>query len=589
MALTSWIGRKLSGRYEILELLGQGGMSAVYKAQDHNLKRVVAIKLIHAHLSSDPEFVRRFEQEAAAVAQLRHPNLIQVFDFNHDADTYYIVFEFVPGETLQERLKRMGQAGRRMEIKEVVEIVAKTADALHYAHNKEIIHRDIKPANIMLNIYGEPIVTDFGIAKIMGGTQHTATGATLGTARYMAPEQIKGERIDPRTDVYALGVALFEMLSGGQHPFEADSAMALMMKHITDPVPNLGEMQPDLPPRLVAVVNKALAKDKNTRFASAAEMAAALRRLDEEPAAAVPAAADATVIETPIIDPDKTVVESMAAPAAAAALKPAAQPTPVTVHQAPATQPAAPPGGRGAPPAAPPQAAGGMSRNPVLLGAGALVVLLLAIGVWAIFLRPGGDPESDAAAVAAAMTAEAEATAVAILEAATETPTHTATPEPTSTVPPSPTATSTRAATATATPQPTRDPYAASPTATAVPPTWTPAPPTPTEAPPAPQFSVRINSIRLENGRYVVEYGTTGYTEQLPGQHIHFYWNNISQERAGVGPNQASWFVYGGPRPFTGWGVNDRPAGVTAMCAIFANPDHTVVLNTGNCVNLPEG
>jgi eukaryotic-like serine/threonine-protein kinase len=589
MSLTSWIGRKLSGRYEILELLGQGGMSAVYKAQDHNLKRVVAIKLIHAHLSIDPEFVRRFEQEAAAVAQLRHPNLIQVFDFNHDADTYYIVFEFVPGETLQERLKRMGQAGRRMEVKEVVDIIAKTADGLHYAHNKEIIHRDIKPANIMLNIYGEPIVTDFGIAKIMGGTQHTATGATLGTARYMAPEQIKGERIDPRTDLYALGIVLYEMLSGGQPPFEADSAMALMMKHITDPVPNLGELRPDLPPRLVTVVNKTLAKDKQARFASGAEMAAALRRLDKEPAAAVPAAADATVIETPIIDPEKTVVESMAAPAAAAARKPAAQPTPVTVHQAPATQPAAPPGGGGVPPAAPPAAAGGMSRNPVLLGAGALLVLLLAIGVWAIFLRPGGDPESDAAAVAAAMTAEAEATAVAILEAATETPTHTATPEPTNTVPPSPTATSTRAATATATSEPTSDPYAASPTPTAVPPTWTPAPPTPTEAPPAPQYSVRINSIRLENGRYIVEYGTTGYTEQLPGQHIHFYWNNISQERAGVGPNQASWFVYGGPRPFTGWGVNDRPAGVTAMCAIFANPDHTVVLNTGNCVNLPEG
>jgi eukaryotic-like serine/threonine-protein kinase len=587
MSLTSWIGRKLSGRYEILELLGQGGMSAVYKAQDHNLKRVVAIKLIHAHLSIDPEFVRRFEQEAAAVAQLRHPNLIQVFDFNHDADTYYIVFEFVPGETLQERLKRMSQAGRRMEVKEVVDIIAKTADGLHYAHNKEIIHRDIKPANIMLNIYGEPIVTDFGIAKIMGGTQHTATGATLGTARYMAPEQIKGERIDPRTDLYALGIVLYEMLSGGQPPFEADSAMALMMKHITDPVPNLGALRPDLPPALTAVVNKALAKDKNMRFASGAEMAAALRRLDGEPTAAVPAAADATVIETPIIDPDKTVVESMAAPAAAP--KPAAQPVPVTVHQAPATQPAAPPGGGGVPPAAPPAAAGGMSRNPVLLGAGALVVLLLAIGVWAIFLRPGGDPESDAAAVAAAMTAEAEATAVAIQEAATETPTHTATPEPTNTVRPSPTATSTRAATATATPTPTSDPYAASPTPTAVPPTWTPAPPTPTEAPPAPQYSVRINSIRLENGRYIVEYGTTGYTEQLPGQHIHFYWNNISQERAGVGPNQASWFVYGGPRPFTGWGVNDRPAGVTAMCAIFANPDHTVVLNTGNCVNLPEG
>jgi hypothetical protein len=418
---TAWIGRKLSGRYEILELLGQGGMSAVFKAQDHNLKRIVAIKLIHAHLSNDPEFVWRFEQEAAAVAQLRHPNLIQVFDFNHDpvVDTYYIVFEFVPGETLQDRLKRLSQAGHRMEIKEVVEIVAKTADALHYAHNKEIIHRDIKPANIMLNVYGEPIVTDFGIAKIMGGMHHTATGATLGTACYMAPEQIKGEYIDPRTDIYALGIVLYEMLSGGQPPFEADSAMALMMKHITDPVPNLDELRPDLRPSLVAIVNKALAKDKNSRFASAAEMAVALRRLDEERLATAPAMADVTVIEPSLIGPDKTVVESMGAPTAV--------PAPKTT-----------------------------TRYPMLLGVGTLVVLLLVVTGWAIFIRPGDNPESIAVATAAVLTADGEATAIAAFET---------TAELTNTIPPSPTTGSTQTAVPAAVQEP-GIPLTAAPSAT---------------------------------------------------------------------------------------------------------------------------
>ncbi len=129
-------------------------------------------------------------------------------------ETYYIVFEFVPGETVQDRLKRMKTANRPMDIAEVIDIVAKTADGLQYAHTKGLIHRDIKPANIMLNVTGDPIIMDFGIAKIMGGTQHTATGAVLGTARYMSPEQIKGERIDPRTDIYSLGVTLFEMLGG---------------------------------------------------------------------------------------------------------------------------------------------------------------------------------------------------------------------------------------------------------------------------------------------------------------------------------------------------------------------------------------
>ena len=150
MSQPSWIGRTIGDRYQIQELIGQGGMSAVYKANDPNLRRVVAVKLIHGHLSSDPQFVRRFEEEAAAVAQLRHPNIIQVFDFNHDDETYYIVFEFIPGESLQDRLKRLDDSDRKMPVDEVVEFGMNVGDALDYAHKRGIIHQILDKKNTSL-------------------------------------------------------------------------------------------------------------------------------------------------------------------------------------------------------------------------------------------------------------------------------------------------------------------------------------------------------------------------------------------------------------------------------------------------------
>jgi hypothetical protein len=298
----------------------------------------------------------------------------------------------------------MKTAGRPMDITETAGIVAQTADGLQYAHSKGLVHRDIKPANIMLNVSGDPIIMDFGIAKIMGGTQHTATGAVLGTARYMSPEQIKGERIDPRTDIYALGVTLFEML-GGRPPFEADSAMTLMMMHMTDPVPNLQDLRADVPANLVAVVNKSLAKESGDRYQTAAEFAAALRNIDDEAgvdaASGAAAVAAATVLEStlPKPDPDETVLEtagdgSQTAPtddidtgavAAAAAVA------------GTATPPAATPPSTGAPPpasggsAAPPQTGG--SRTPLYAAGGVILLLLIAIGVWAIFFRGSGEDE----------------------------------------------------------------------------------------------------------------------------------------------------------------------------------------------------
>ena len=272
----SWIGQTLSGRYKIEAMLGQGGMSAVYKATDPNLKRVVAIKLIHPHLSSDISFVQRFESEAAAVASLRHPNIVQVYDFNNDNGVYYMVLEFIAGETLQDRMKRLVESGRQLTLDETLKFAINIADAVGYANERGIVHRDIKPANIMLDVQGQAILMDFGIVKIMGGDSHTTTGALVGTARYMSPEIIRGTSPDHRADIYSLGVTLFEMLSG-RTPFVSDSAMTLMMMHLNDPVPDVRNFRSDVPAEIKRIIEKCLAKERDDRYQSGAELSKDLR------------------------------------------------------------------------------------------------------------------------------------------------------------------------------------------------------------------------------------------------------------------------------------------------------------------------
>ncbi|MCP5095377.1 MAG: serine/threonine protein kinase [Chloroflexi bacterium] len=196
----SWIGRRIGNRYQIEAILGRGGMSSVYKATDPNLQRTVAVKMIHPHLSEHPEFVKRFEQEAAAVARLRHPNIIQVHDFNHDGDVYYMILEHVAGETLEERLKSLNSANLRLPLAETIHIMTNLCNAVAYAHERNMVHRDLKPSNVIINLLNEPILMDFGIAKIVGGDHvHTATGATIGTAAYMAPELAQPDTAPPET------------------------------------------------------------------------------------------------------------------------------------------------------------------------------------------------------------------------------------------------------------------------------------------------------------------------------------------------------------------------------------------------------
>jgi sugar lactone lactonase YvrE len=303
----SWVGRTIGNRYRLETLLGAGGMSAVYRAYDPNLRRVVAVKLIHPHLSDNPHFVERFKEEAAAVASLRHPNIVQVHDFSSEGETYYMVMEYLAGETLQARLRRVHAAGRQMPLGECLRICLQICDAADYAHRHDLVHRDIKPANIMLDVHGQAILMDFGIVKIVGGQYHTGTGATIGTAIYMSPEQIRGERVDGRSDIYSMGVMLFEMLSG-RPPYEADSALTLMMMHLNDPIPDPCELRHDLPPLLAGVALKALAKDRDERYPSAVEMSRDLQAVRAGLAAApavhkvAAAAAPEPTLEEPSLD-----------------------------------------------------------------------------------------------------------------------------------------------------------------------------------------------------------------------------------------------------------------------------------------------
>lgn len=272
----SWIGRTIGNRYKIESILGRGGMSSVYKAHDPNLKRTVAVKIIHQHLTDNPEFLKRFEQEAAVIAQLRHNNIVQVHDFNHDGDIYYMVMEYIPGETLAQKLDALKQARMRMPLADTVRILTAICNAVDYAHQKRMIHRDLKPANVMINLMGEPVLMDFGIARMIGGASgQTGTGSAMGTAAYMSPEQINGQPADHRSDIYSLGIILFEMLSGTP-PYEGDSTYQILLKHLNEPIPNIREVEANTPNSMVLIVEKALEKDPEYRYQTAGEMGIAL-------------------------------------------------------------------------------------------------------------------------------------------------------------------------------------------------------------------------------------------------------------------------------------------------------------------------
>jgi len=265
---------KTLGKYRLTERLGRGGMAEVYHAYQPNLERDVAVKVMHGYLAEDESFVGRFKREAKAVATLRHPHIVQVYDFDIEDDTYYMVMEHIGGETLKARLRRLNAEDERMSLEDVAQIFRALCDALDYAHGQGRIHRDVKPANIMFD--GERLVlADFGIASIVGGPRYTATGAMVGTPAYMSPEQGQGEPGDVRSDVYSLGVILYEMVTG-QVPYDADTPLAIVLKHLNEPLPLPRQVSADIPPDVERVILKALAKSPDDRYQSAGVLADAL-------------------------------------------------------------------------------------------------------------------------------------------------------------------------------------------------------------------------------------------------------------------------------------------------------------------------
>lgn len=265
------IGKDING-FHVVEKLGQGGMAEVYKAVDLKLERDVAIKFLRTN-AEDYEISRqRFEQEAKALAKLRHPNIVSVLGYGEYEDQPYLVMEYVNGKTLKELL------GKPMPWQKAVSLIIPVARALHHAHSKKIVHRDVKPSNIILNEEGEPMLTDFGVAKILGEKSVkdlTGTNVGIGTPHYMAPEQGRGQEVGPKTDIYSLGVVFYEMVTG-RKPYEADTPFAVLLKHIEDPVPNPSKAVRGLPPQIERVILKALSKNPKNRFDDMLEFVSAL-------------------------------------------------------------------------------------------------------------------------------------------------------------------------------------------------------------------------------------------------------------------------------------------------------------------------
>jgi serine/threonine-protein kinase len=265
------VGEVVAERYELEELVGTGGMSSVYRARDRLLERPVALKILHAHYVADPDYVERFRREARAVAQLAHPNIVTVIDRGEQDGRQFIVFEYVDGENLKQLVGREGP----LPVREAVGVAIHVARALGYAHGRGIVHRDVKPQNVILTEDGRPKVTDFGIARSVDVDGVTQTGTVMGTSDYIAPEQAQGQHVDDRTDVYSLGVVLYELLTG-ELPFGGESFVAVAMQHVHEPPPSVLELRGDVPARLDYVLRRTMAKDPADRYGSMDELVADL-------------------------------------------------------------------------------------------------------------------------------------------------------------------------------------------------------------------------------------------------------------------------------------------------------------------------
>ena len=457
--MTDLVGGNI-GKYRIVARLGRGGMAEVYKAYQPGLNRYVAIKVLHSHLADDEDFIERFEREATAVAKLRHQHIVTVYDFDIEDGRYFMVMEFVEGPTLKAELKERSLNGQIFTMPETTRIFIALASAIDYAHRRGMVHRDLKPANVMFTSDGQVVLTDFGIARIVDATRLTLTGAIAGTPAYMSPEQGQGDRGDERSDIYSLGVVLYEMVTG-RVPFDADTPFAIILKHINDPLPLPTQANPDIPEAVERVILKAMSKDPDDRYQTADEMGQALRE-----ATGIAAAETLAAIPVTTIAPAPRVKEVPVEPG----LDRTPTPPPTQVVEAPTTS--------GAPQATTAATIAGLPVLPFALGIGAIVIVCL-IGLAIIGTRLFNDIGGRQAAINATQATQAEI----LVTQGEETPTPLPTAAPTETqLPPSSSPTPVIVV-VTATPLSVTDtPVPAPPTDT-----LTPVPPveTPTPVPPA--------------------------------------------------------------------------------------------------------
>ncbi len=271
-------GQKINDRYEIEKLIGEGGMANVYLALDTILDRKVAVKVLRGDLAGDEKFVRRFQREALSASSLSHPNIVEIYDVGEDDGNFYIVMEFIEGKTLKQLIKKRGV----LSLPETMDIMLQLLDALASAHDSYIIHRDIKPQNIMIKESGLVKITDFGIAMALNNAQLTQTNSVMGSVHYLPPEQASGKGSTIRSDIYSLGILMFEMLTG-KMPFKGDSAVEIALKHMKEPLPSVRDLNPVVPQSVENIILKASAKNPKNRYRDVRQMAEDIKTsLDEE-------------------------------------------------------------------------------------------------------------------------------------------------------------------------------------------------------------------------------------------------------------------------------------------------------------------
>lgn len=260
-------GQKINDRYEIIKMIGEGGMANVYLANDNILERKVAIKVLRGDLSNDEKFIRRFKREALSVSNLSHPNIVEVYDVGEEDGNYYIVMEYIEGKTLKQLLQKRGA----LTLPEVIDIMSQLTDGLSHAHEAYIIHRDIKPQNIMIEDNGLVKITDFGIAMALNSTQLTQTNSVMGSVHYLPPEQANGKGSTIKSDIYSLGILMYELLAGSV-PFKGDTAVEIALKHMKEKMPSIRKQNPTIPQSVENIVLKATAKNPKNRYDSVREM-----------------------------------------------------------------------------------------------------------------------------------------------------------------------------------------------------------------------------------------------------------------------------------------------------------------------------